>query len=160
MYRSVSLFYFSLPNNCFKLEKLNTLLSVCCLFFGGGVHCGGGGRGQAVEISALPLSSSSSPPLHVKIIKNGERFCFYYPHPPVYARECQWKTFCVVRLKPRERRTCIYAYCSLSHGLVRGFFCFVFFLLPCLKMFQRFTKYNIKMRNKTCFLKKKKLKKK
>lgn len=130
MYRSVSLFYFSLPNNCFKLEKLNTLLSVCCLFWGG-VHCGGGGRGRAVETSALPLSSSSSPPLHVKIIKNGERFCLFVcsitPIPPVYARECQWKTFCVVRLKPRERRTCIYAYCSLSRGLVRGFFVSFFF---------------------------------
>lgn len=87
--------------------------------------------------------------------------CFITPIPPVYARECQWETFCVVRLKPRERRTCIYAYCSPSRGLVRGFFVSFFFLLPCLKMFQRFTKYNIKTRHMTCFLKKKtKIKKK
>ena len=107
---------------------------------------GWGGAEDELEISTLPLSSFSGPPQGKKKSKMGSVYLFF-----AYARECQHS---VVRLKPRERRICIYAYCSLSPGLVRGFF----FSLPCLKMFKRFTKYNIKMRNMTCFFKKKRKK--
>lgn len=85
---------------------------------------GGGGQGHSRH-SLFSYSSSSSTPLMFKKIKSGDRL--------MRERVTVSGEIVVSRqtYKPRERRLCIYAYCSLSHshGLLRGVYFFIFFSL-------------------------------
>ncbi|MEQ2260144.1 hypothetical protein XENORESO_005688 [Xenotaenia resolanae] len=94
-------FFFSLPNNCFKAGEAHTLLSICCLVLREVEHFSVKGVEWTEErleiIPALPPSLSLLLLLHSIVVKTlGD--CFN--------REC--KMFCHVTFKNQEKRQDLY----------------------------------------------------